>query len=82
MQPDSKYQKLEVASTCFPTGSKVCNYKLGSVGRVCSSPQINESGDVIVNVIYEFGKCEENVNFLIPVKDIKKSRNRNERENS
>ena len=77
MQADTGQQRLEIASSLFPYGSKVCNFKLGSVGRVASSPMLGSSGDITLTIIYEFGRCEENMDSLIPIREIKRSRQKN-----
>ena len=74
MQANIDQQRLDIASSRFPVGLKVCNFKLGSVGKVSSEPFLNSKGAIHIVVSYEFGKCEEDIDVLIAINEIKKNK--------
>lgn len=66
-------QKLLHAKKTFPLGMKVCNLKLGSVGRVVNEPAIDISlHKILIDVAYDFGVCIEDVDQMIAVQHVQK----------
>lgn len=73
MEPSTIEQRIEILKDLFPAGSKVCNVRLGSIGHIDSEPKLLEN-KIFIKVKYHFGLFLEDVEFLVPVYPIKRSK--------
>lgn len=73
MEKNTLQQKFEIAKFEFPIGTKVCNYKIGTIGTVSDKPFVDLSlQKIFVSVIYDDLNFHEDVEQIFAVKTVKK----------
>jgi hypothetical protein len=77
MEKNTLQQKLEIASFNFPMGTKVCNFKIGTVGEVSGKPFAAPGlKKIFIPVVYEEEHLED-AEMIFSVKVVKKDLHEN-----
>lgn len=73
MEKTTLQQKLEMAMFDFPVETKVCNYKIGTVGVVCGEPFVDlTSRKIFVPVSYNNQEFHEDAEMILKIRTVKK----------
>ena len=78
MEKNTLQQKLDMAITEFSIGSKVCNYKIGTVGTVSGQPIVSfYNSKIFIPVSYGGKDFFEDAEQIFVVKSVPKGARRN-----
>ena len=78
MEKNTLQQKFDMAIMEFLTGSKVCNYKIGTVGIVSGHPIVSfHNSKIFIPVSYDGKDFFEDAEQIFVVKSVPKGVKRN-----
>lgn len=78
MEKNTLQQKFDMAIAEFSIGSKVCNYKIGTVGIVSGQPIVSfQNSKIFIPVSYDGKDFFEDAEQIFVVRSIPKGSRRN-----